>query len=186
MYWECLHTRQDIPKGKVMVNIEKEYVFRPKLARVLITRWFGPIYYVMLLWVITVFIDYLWHGVVDFESDSLFFKMIICIYTFFNLISVLSNRNKNFITLNPTSITKELNTDFTSTTTTIPLDEIDPEKLVQKTFWEKITFRKVIQGKDKDKIVINWVDYSPEQTDEIIQTLLAMVNAVRREQLRNR
>jgi hypothetical protein len=132
-------------------------------------------------WVVDFFANDI--GNVDVEHAIRFALVSVSTYAVLNFVSVLINKNNFIITIDESSVSGPSNTSVWGSPKTLELQNIDGERLLQRTFWEKFWREKNIWSKDKQKIVVSRLFYSKEQEKEIIQHLLSLSNKFQEQQI---
>ena len=159
-----------------MVNIDNRRIYKPAFCRLLLSVVAVPVIAFLIGWASRWIVDLFTNAIGNINRNIDFALVSISTYAALNFISVLINKNNYVISIGESSISGPSNTSIWGDPKTIALHDVDSEKLLQKTFWEKLWFEKNIWSKNRQKIVISRLFYSKEQEHEIIQHLLSLSN----------
>lgn len=161
-----------------MITPETQYVYKPSLLRLIFFFVCIPILFVLLGWSTRLVIDYSASNIGNLGQQVSSIGITTLTYAVMSFIFLLLNKDQFVVTINPKILTGPANVSLIGNLETFPIERIDREKLMFRTFWEKFWHKKVIWSKDGEKIIISRFCYSREQEQEIIQNLLSLSQVI--------
>jgi len=160
-----------------MVNTDNR-IYKPVFSRLLFSYVGLPILIILLIWGSRLFFDLLMKDIGNLGQRVGFILTLISAYAVVNFVLLLVNKGQFVITIDTSSVSGPSTTNLYGNPKTLPIDKLDTDKLLKRTFWEKLFFEKTIWSKDKEKIIISRLYFSKEQEMEIIQNLLSLSNGI--------
>lgn len=165
-----------------MVTEETPHIYRPTNSRIIFT-FIGFLFFIgFLIDGGALLANYLTGNVGSIEKVfSEFTRNLLFTVTLglLFLLVLLTNKNQLEIIITPSSISTSSTVGSPGKTVTISIKKLDKERLLRRTFWEKLCFKKIISSTDGNKIVISWwFFFSKRQRNEIIQDLLSLSEKV--------
>lgn len=159
-----------------MFRPDDSRVYTPAFRRILFSAVALPGLAYLIAWSLRWLFDLFTAETGSLERSMDFALGTVSIYALLNFLSVLINKKNFVISISESSVSGPSGASLWAGSKTIAFQELDSEKLLQKTLGEKLGFERNIWGKDGQKVVISRFFFSKEQEQEIIQRLLFVSN----------
>lgn len=159
-----------------MFRSDDSYVYIPAFRRILFSAVALPALAYLIAWSLRWFFGLFTDETGGLERSMDFALSTVSTYAVLNFVSVLINKQNFTISISESSVSGPSSASLWASSKTITFQELDSEKLLQRTLGEKLGFEKHIWGKDGQKVVISRFFFSREQEQEIIQRLLFASN----------
>jgi len=157
-----------------MLKTEINHIYKPSLWRLLFFFVCAPVLALLLGWGTRLLFDYFTSDVGDLRRQVDFILTMIVVWSVLNFVVLMVNKNHFVVMINPRFLSGPSSTSVASQLKTFPLEKIDTEKLLRRTFGERFWQAKFIWSTDREKIMISRLYYSQEQVEEIIEALLSL------------